>query len=180
MTRKALARFGAMALGALSMVALGRIWAWYVFGSDPAPWAIAAPSLLAVGVLASFLPSFPRVSSVLLTAAVGLYGGWLIRALLLGNLQVGPGAEFLVAGMVVGAAAGIRWTAGPESARRRGLLGGLYGVILGGFIIGPILSSLVFGELHSPVVGLSSAVACGAVGLFVGANMGRAEKGPAG
>ena len=156
---------------ALATFALGRIWVWYLFGMNNAPWRLVAPSLVAVGVVANYLPFLRRVALVPMTASIGLYAGWLVRALLLADVTGGPGLEFMVAGMVLGAAAGAQSILKPVPRRSSALRGAFFGGLAGSFILNPVVSYLVTipRGLISPMAGAPCVIMCATLGLLMGA-----------
>ena len=152
-----------VAITGLSIYSVGAIWTLYVFGPVGGAWALAGPLCLALGMIIGYV--LRPVPEVPLLALIGLYVGWFLRLILIGDLALGRGIEFMMAGMASGMVAGF------SRARNAnvGLRAVLIGAVLGGFA-GALLGNWVFGS-EAAWLSLAAAspavIACGIVGAIV-------------
>jgi hypothetical protein len=116
-----------MATGALAAYVVGRICNWVFLDPYGDTWSLFLLVCVPAGLLIGLMPRFWQIALVPLGASIGMYLGWLLRALLVRNAGRGPAVEIPAAFGIVGAVLGGHLTKRGTATRKAGLLGAFYG-----------------------------------------------------
>lgn len=167
-------RLAGAVTGLLCAYAIGRVWGWFFFGPFGQNWVLIAPAFVAAGAILGLFPFFWRNVELPLAITLGLFAGWLVRIFLVREVTPGQGSEFMLAGMILGAAIAINWIKKSDHRYRPAMLGALYGGFLASLIYGAIP------ETETRIVSLmanSTATLLGAImGAIAGAWIGARRK----
>ena len=155
----------------------GWILGWSSFDPNSDVWALAAAVGAFAGLIVGITPLFWSNAGMFFGSAIGLYLGWLLRTLLLGDVPGGIGLVFVLGGAVAGGLVGARPTFQRDGAPLRALISALYIGFFGGFLIDVVLLDIVFKlvRTHSILGQAPAAVASGVVGGWLGARFRRAD-----
>ena len=155
----------------------GWILGWSCFDPNSDVWALAAGVGAIAGLIVGLAPLFWNNAGAFFGSAIGLYLGWLLRTLLVGDVPGGFGLVFVLGGAVAGGLVGTRPAFQRDGAPLRALIGALYIGFFGGFLIDVILLDVVFKLIRTQsVLGQAPAViVSGVIGGWLGARLGHTE-----
>jgi hypothetical protein len=160
-----------MATGALAAYVVGRVCTWVFLDPYGDTWSLILLVCVPAGLLIGLMPWFWQIALVLLGGSIGMYLGWLLRALLIRNVARGPAVEIPAAFGIMGAVLGGHLTKRRTSTWRAGLLGAFYGG-LATHVWLTVAAQDALGSSQgsgSPLRGAPTVLAGGIAGCMIGA-----------
>lgn len=127
-------RLGGALTGALALYVAGRIATRVFMGPYGDVWALVQLVCVPAGVLIGLMRWFWRAALIPVGAAIGLYLGWQMRAILTRNDALGPAVEIMFAPAIVGAVVGGHFLRRGPPSGRAALLGAFYGGVTSHFL----------------------------------------------
>jgi hypothetical protein len=152
MTEGLRGRIFALFLGPLIGYITGWILGWNAVDPNMDVWALAAALGAFAGLGIALTRIFWRVAGSLLGMAVGLFAGWVLKAILFGDQTSGLGLLIVVAGGLFGLLTGMHPMFRRESRPLRILVTALLAGFFGGFFLNVLILRLLLGWIQSSSV----------------------------